>query len=59
MRGNLDPQNVSRGRCSCGQCDLYEMKEGKFSTCGYCECSPLKHEVVGKMKLKFYSLYTF
>lgn len=48
MSWNFDPRGVLRGKCSCNECDAYEMKEGMFPTCEYCGCSPVKHIVVGK-----------
>lgn len=48
MSYNLDSRGVARGRCSCEECEIYEMKDGKFPTCGYCGCPPSKHIIMGK-----------
>lgn len=48
MNYNLDPRGILRGKCTCDRCDIYEMKENKFPTCGYCGCPPVNHMVIGK-----------
>lgn len=44
---NVDTRGHARGKChACTQCSVFE-RNTKGTTCGYCGCTPVEHQLMG------------